>query len=143
MVNDIYDGTDDFSSMFQIDDYDGVLEQSGYFIFDGTKYTDGLKYVYGDEEHTRTMIEDNEILELPTMKRNLDELEVPAIKEAIMHQPAEFKKLGLRYLNQLYTKVFKELYNDKSLDSDEFKDEFEALKLKKAREASKAAHEVM
>ena len=38
MVNDIYDGTDDFSSMFQIDDYDGVLEQSGYFIFDGTKY---------------------------------------------------------------------------------------------------------
>lgn len=142
MFNDAYDGKDDFSNMFQFDDFDGVLEQSGYFIFDGAKYTDGLKYVYGDEEHTRTMIEDNEILELPTMKRNLDELGVPEIKEAIMHQPAEFKKLGLNYLNKLYAKVFKEL-SGSDLDSDEFKSEFEALKLKKAREASKAAHEVM
>lgn len=143
MINDIYDGKDDFSRMFQINDYDGVLEQSGYFIFDGTKYTDGLKYVYGDEEHTRTMIEDNEILELPTMKKNLDEFEIPAIKEKIMHQPTELKKLGLNYLNKVYATVFQDLNNGNTLDSDEFKSEFEALKLKKAREASKAAHEVM
>lgn len=143
MVNDAYDGKDDFSNMFQFDDFDGVLEQSGYFIFDGAKYTDGLKYVYGDEEHTRTMIEDNEILELPTMKRNLDELGVPAIKEAIMHQPLQLKKLGLNYLNKVYATVFQDLNNGNTLDSDEFKSEFEALKLKKAREASKAAHEVM
>ena len=143
MVNGIYDGKDDFSSMFQIDDYDGVLEQSGYFIFDGAKYTDGLKNYYEGEEHTRVMIEDDEVLKLSTMKRNLDELEIPAIKEAIMHQPTEFKKLGLNYLNKIYATVFQDLNNGNTLDSDEFKSEFEALKLKKAREASKAAHEVM
>lgn len=143
MVNDIYDGKDDFSSMFQIDDYDGILEQSGYFIFDGAKYTDGLKNYYEGEEHTRVMIEDDEVLKLSTMKRNLDELEIPAIKEAIMHQPTEFKKLGLNYLNKIYATVFKDLYNDNTLDSDEFKEEFEALKSKKAHEAAKAAHEVM
>ena len=143
MVNGIYDGKDDFSSMFQIDDYDGILEQSGYFIFDGAKYTDGLKNYYEGEEHTRVMIEDDEVLKLSTMKRNLDELEIPAIKEAIMHQPTEFKKLGLNYLNKIYATVFQDLNNGNTLDSDEFKSEFEALKLKKAREASKAAHEVM
>ena len=143
MVNGIYDGKDDFSCMFQIDDYDGILEQSGYFIFDGAKYTDGLKNYYEGEEHTRVMIEDDEVLKLSTMKRNLDELEIPAIKEAIMHQPTEFKKLGLNYLNKIYATVFQDLNNGNTLDSDEFKSEFEALKLKKAREASKAAHEVM
>lgn len=74
------------------------------------------------------MIEDDEVLKLSTMKRNLDELEIPAIKEAIMHQPTEFKKLGLNYLNKIYATVFKDLYNDNTLDSDEFKEEFEALR---------------
>lgn len=151
MFNEPYDGKDDLSSMFQIDTFDdaAIPQNTGYFIFDGAKYAESLKYYYSDEEeHTRTMIEDDDILELPVMKKVLDELQVPAIREAIYQQPvfnAQTEQLGFNYLRDLYSTVFNELYYKKasSLLNNEFEEEFEDLKLKKAREAARTATQEM